>query len=253
MACAVLSFPLSSRVNGFTSNAFHETKTLTSSDCQIGSQLCRLEYMQRYQYVDIKTIFSSHFSFLKGVPIRIDRYLLDIYITKSSAIVSIHASVVRVEETDVVLLTYGEDHGVLVVHQLDDGHLHVRGGVPGQVEVLPGGVAGVVVADRVDVLAHPGREHAAAGSNVIKATSIFTTLYCINNIFMHTIHFSIDFHSFSSCFGLHGLAHLDVVAHLAEPGALGHAAPVPPGAGGAGGPSKLPSHLYVSSDRKGMC
>ena len=158
---------------------------------------------------------------------------------------------VRVEETDVVLLTDGEDHGVLVVHQLDDGHLHVRGRVPGQVEVLPGGVAGVVVADRVEVLAHPGREHAAAGSNVIEATSIFTTLYCINNIFMHTIHFSIDFHGFSSCFGLHGLAHLDVVAHLAEPGALGHAAPVPPGAGGAGGPRRQLRPRQLVAERGG--
>ena len=158
---------------------------------------------------------------------------------------------VRVEETDVVLLTDGEDHGVLVVHQLDDGHLHVRGRVPGQVEVLPGGVAGVVVADRVEVLAHAGREHAAAGSNVIEATSIFTTLYCINNIFMHTIHFSIDFHGFSSCFGLHGLAHLDVVAHLAEPGAPGHAAPVPLGAGGAGGPRRQLRPRQLVAERGG--
>ena len=78
---------------------------------------------------------------------------------------------VRVEKADVVLLAYGEDHGVLVVHQLDDGHLHVRGGVPGEVEVDPGGVAGVVVADRVEVLAHPGRVHAATGPDIIEATS----------------------------------------------------------------------------------
>ena len=55
-----------------------------------------------------------------------------------------------------LLVTKGEDHRVLVMHQLDNGHLHVRGGVPGQVEVFPSGVAGVVVADRVVVLAHAG-------------------------------------------------------------------------------------------------
>ena len=57
--------------------------------------------------------------------------------------------------------------------QLDDGHLHVRGGVPGEVEVDPGGVAGVVVADRVQVLAHAGRVHTAAGSNVMKYTKCY--------------------------------------------------------------------------------
>ena len=78
---------------------------------------------------------------------------------------------VRVKEADVVLLPDGEDHGVLVVHQLDDGHLHVRGGVPGEAEVDPGGVAGVVVAHRVQVLAHAGRVHTAAGPDIIEATS----------------------------------------------------------------------------------
>ena len=103
--------------------------------------------------------------------------------------------------------------------QLDDGHLHVRGGVPGQVEVDPGGVAGVVVADRVEVLAHAGREHPAAGSNVIKTTSLLFALHCIYNIFLHAVNFSINFNNFSSCFCLHCLSHFDVVADLAEPGA----------------------------------
>ena len=112
----------------------------------------------------------------------------------------------------------------IVMHQFDDGHLHVRGRVPGQVEVLPGGVAGVVVADRVQVLAQCGSS---------------TCMNCVDHIFRHTIHFSIDFNSFPSRLGLHCLAHLYVVAHLAQPGAPGHAAPVPLGSvGGPGGPGQ---------------
>ena len=77
--------------------------------------------------------------------------------------------------------------------QLDDGHLHVRGGVPGEVEVDPGGVAGVVVAHRVEVLAHPGRVHTATGSYVIEAASFFPTLNCIYHVFRHTINFRRNF------------------------------------------------------------
>ena len=156
-----------------------------------------------------------------------------------------------IEETDVMLFSDGKYHGIFVMDQLDDGHLHVRGGVPGEVEVDPGGVAGVVVAHRVEVLAHPGRKHTATGSYVIEAAFLLLALYGIYNIFMRTIHFSIDFHGFSSCFGLHGLAHLDVVAHLAEPGALGHAAPVPPGAGGAGGPRRQLRPRQLVAERGG--
>ena len=131
--------------------------------------------------------------------------------------------------------------------QLDDGHLHVRGGVPGEVEVDPGGVAGVVVAHRVQVLAHAGRVHAAAGPDIIEAASFFPTLNCIYHVFRHTINFSIDLNNLASCLSLHGLAHLGVVAHLAEPGALGHAAPVPPG---AGAPYPISKYSYLSLSEK---
>ena len=147
----------------------------------------------------------------------------------SSSIVAIHAFVMCIEETDVMLFSDGKYHGIFVMDQLDDGHLHVRGGVPGEVEVDPGGVAGVVVAHRVQVLAHAGRVHTATGPDIIEAASFFPTLNYINHVFRHAINLSIDLHGLSSCLGLHCLAHLGVVAHLAEPGAPGHAAPVPLG------------------------